>query len=51
MSQSDRMDHVLARQYLRNMLMSCGSLLVDFEKNWEKVINPKGREQGSGAMY
>lgn len=50
-SQSDRMDHHLARAYVQNMLLICGSLLGNFEKNWDKVINPKGQGGGSGAMY
>jgi len=49
--QSDRSDHVLARGYLRNMLVIYGGLMSKLEKNWGKVISPKGSGGGGDAMY
>ncbi|ORY34732.1 proteasome activator pa28 [Naematelia encephala] len=39
---SDRSDHVLLRSYLRSLLMAYGGMLNKFQRNWAKVINPKG---------
>ena len=47
---SDRFDHFLLRSYLRSVLVIYGGLLTKFEKNWAKVINPKG-SGSSGGMY
>ncbi|WVQ78930.1 hypothetical protein IAT38_001022 [Cryptococcus sp. DSM 104549] len=47
---SDRFDHFLVRSYLRNILMTYAGLLTKFEKNWAKVINPKGNTS-TGGMY
>ncbi len=42
-SQSDRFDHFLARSYLRQLLTTYGGLMTKFQRNWEKVINPRAR--------
>ena len=47
---SDSYDHFLLRSYLRNLLVMYGGLLTKFERNWTKVINPKG-SGSSGGMY
>ncbi|WVQ77758.1 hypothetical protein IAR50_007448 [Cryptococcus sp. DSM 104548] len=47
---SDRFDHFLLRSYLRNILMSYSSVLTKMERNWPKVIHPKG-SSGVGGMY
>ncbi|ODN72893.1 hypothetical protein L202_08316 [Cryptococcus amylolentus CBS 6039] len=47
---SDRFDHFLLRSYLRNILMSYSSVLTKMERNWPKVINPKGSSD-VGGMY
>ncbi|WRT69716.1 uncharacterized protein IL334_006706 [Kwoniella shivajii] len=47
---SDRFDHHLLRSYLRSVLILYGGLLTRFERNWPKVINPKG-SHSSGGMY
>lgn len=39
------------RTYIRSLLFTYGGLLTKFEKNWTKVINPKGNAGGSGGMY
>jgi len=28
-----------------------GGMLTKFERNWEKVINPKGSGESRGVMY
>jgi hypothetical protein len=49
---SDRFDHFIARSYLRSLLMIYGGLLTRFQRNWDKVINPKGTGNGaSGGIY
>ncbi|OCF61976.1 hypothetical protein L486_01642 [Kwoniella mangroviensis CBS 10435] len=47
---SDRFDHFLLRSYLRSILTLYGGLLTKFERNWSKVINPKGSHE-TGGMY
>jgi len=47
---SDRFDNHLVRGLIPSMLIIYGGLMTKFEKNWEKVINPKGQGGGSG-MY
>ncbi|KAK4685079.1 hypothetical protein P7C73_g5081, partial [Tremellales sp. Uapishka_1] len=47
---SDRFDHFLLRSYLRSMLNVYSSLILKFQRNWTKVINPKGSHSG-GGMY
>ncbi|WVW86909.1 hypothetical protein I302_108964 [Kwoniella bestiolae CBS 10118] len=47
---SDRFDHFLLRSYLRSILTLYGGLLTKFERNWGKVINPKGSHE-TGGMY
>ncbi|ORX37720.1 proteasome activator pa28 [Kockovaella imperatae] len=47
---SDRFDHVLLRSYFRSILTIYGGLLTKFERNWEKVVNPKGGSY-RGGMY
>lgn len=49
---SDRFDHFLARSYLRQMLTIYGGLMTKFQRNWDKVINPKGNGGATtGGMY
>ncbi|WVN89913.1 uncharacterized protein L203_105143 [Cryptococcus depauperatus CBS 7841] len=50
---SDKNQHITLRGYLRRLLMLQATLLNKFERNWVKVINPKGsssREDMAG-MY
>ncbi|WWC73677.1 uncharacterized protein I206_107649 [Kwoniella pini CBS 10737] len=47
---SDRFDHFLIRSFLRSILQLYAGLLTKFEKNWTKVINPKGTHE-TGGMY
>jgi hypothetical protein len=49
--QSDRFDHFLVRSHLRRLLVAYGGLLTKFERNWLKVVNPKGNSASSGGMY
>ncbi|WWC92819.1 uncharacterized protein L201_007778 [Kwoniella dendrophila CBS 6074] len=49
-SKSDQYDHFLLRSYLRTILIMYSGLLTKFERNWPKVINPKGSHE-AGAMY
>jgi len=48
---SDQFDHFLLRSYLRSALVTYGGLLTKFERNWAKVINPKGSNHDHGRMY
>jgi hypothetical protein len=49
---SDRFDHHLIRGYLSRALTVYAGLLTKFERNWEKVVFPKGRQgPASVGMY
>ena len=49
---SDRLDHFLARSYLRQLLTIYAGIMTKFQRNWEKVINPKGNgAAATGGMY
>ncbi|RXK35189.1 hypothetical protein M231_07560 [Tremella mesenterica] len=48
---NDRFDHFLLRSYVRSLLICYGGLLTKFERNWIKVISPKGSSQSAGGMY
>ncbi|WVF68247.1 hypothetical protein IAT40_003012 [Kwoniella sp. CBS 6097] len=47
---NDRFDHFLVRYNLRTVLTLYAGLMMKFEKNWAKVINPKSNHS-SGGMY
>ncbi|OCF33557.1 hypothetical protein I317_03582 [Kwoniella heveanensis CBS 569] len=47
---NDRFDHFLVRFNLRTILTLYGGLMMKFEKNWSKVINPKSNHS-TGGMY
>ncbi|CAD6565410.1 MAG: hypothetical protein TREMPRED_001166 [Tremellales sp. Tagirdzhanova-0007] len=48
---ADRFDHFLLRSYIRSLLRMYGGILTRFERNWDKVINPKGSGGSVGGMY
>ncbi|WVQ95800.1 hypothetical protein IAU59_002899 [Kwoniella sp. CBS 9459] len=47
---NDRFDHFLVRHNFRTILTLYAGLLMKFEKNWAKVINPK-TNHSTGGMY
>ncbi|KAL7425140.1 hypothetical protein Q5752_000828 [Cryptotrichosporon argae] len=51
MTLGDRFDHLLVRTHLRHTLMLAGAVMNRMEKNWAKVINPKGSGGGGSGMY
>ncbi|WVR08025.1 hypothetical protein IAU60_005069 [Kwoniella sp. DSM 27419] len=47
---NDHFDRLLCRSHMRRMLALYGGLLTKFQRNWPKVINPKGNNEAN-AMY